>query len=102
MSYKESKFISGDQQFKEITGQIERITYSDAESGYAVLRVEVKGFPDLVTVVGIIASPAVGEVLSMKGSWVEHPKFGLQFKIAEYRSFAPSSVQGLKNILVPG
>ena len=102
MSYKESGFISDEQQLKEITGQIERITYNDAESGYAVLRVDIKGYQDLVTVVGIVASPVVGEVLSMKGAWVEHPRFGLQFKLTEYRSFAPSSVQGIEKYIGSG
>ena len=55
--------------FKELRGLIERITYSDAESGYSVLRLAVKGYPELITAVGIIASPVVGETLNISGSW---------------------------------
>lgn len=102
MGYKGTQYSGDDKEIKELTGQIERITYSDAESGYAVLRIAVKGYPDLVTAVGTIASPAVGEVLSMKGLWTDHPKFGSQFKIVEYRSFAPSSVQGIEKYLGSG
>ena len=102
MGYKGTQYSGDDKEIKELTGQIERITYSDAESGYAVLRIAVKGYPDLVTAVGTIASPAVGEVLSMKGLWTDHPKFGSQFKIIEYRSFAPSSVQGIEKYLGSG
>lgn len=87
---------------KELTGQIERITYSDAESGYAVLRIDVKGHPDLFTAVGTVASPSVGEVLKMKGTWTEHPRFGAQFRIISYESFAPSSVQGIEKYLGSG
>jgi len=102
MGYKGTQYSGDDKEIKELTGQIERITYSDAESGYAVLRIAVKGYPDLVTAVGTIASPAVGEVLSMKGLWTDHPKFGSQFKIVEYRSFAPSSIQGIEKYLGSG
>ncbi len=102
MGYKGPHYSGDDKEIKELTGQIERITYSDAESGYAVLRIAVKGYPDLVTAVGTIASPAVGEVLSMKGLWTDHPKFGSQFKIVEYRSFAPSSAQGIEKYLGSG
>lgn len=96
------RYPSDAEETKELTGQIERVTYNDAESGYAVLRMAVKGYPDLVTAVGTIASPAVGEVLNMRGVWIEHPKFGSQFKIMEYKSFAPSSVKGMEKYLGSG
>ncbi len=102
MAYNDSQDRNKEEEIKEITGQIERITYNDAESGYAVLRVEVKGYPDLVTAVGTVASPAVGEVLTMKGVWMDHPRFGSQFKISEYNSFAPSSAKGMEKYLGSG
>ncbi|MDD4159626.1 MAG: ATP-dependent RecD-like DNA helicase [Synergistaceae bacterium] len=102
MAHKEQRYPGDDKETKELAGQIERITYNDAESGYAVLRMSVKGYPDLVTAVGTIVSPAVGEVLNMRGFWTDHPKFGSQFKIVEYSSFAPSSIQGIEKYLGSG
>ncbi len=102
MRNEEQRYLSDPEETRELTGQIERVTYNDAESGYAVLRIAVKGYPDLVTAVGTIASPAVGEVLNMRGVWMEHPRFGSQFKIIEYRSFAPSSVKGMEKYLGSG
>ncbi len=102
MRNEEQRYLSDSEETRELTGQIERVTYNDAESGYAVLRIAVKGYPDLVTAVGTIASPAVGEVLNMRGVWMEHPRFGSQFKIIEYRSFAPSSVKGMEKYLGSG
>ena len=102
MRNEEQRYLSDPEETRELTGQIERVTYNDAESGYAVLRIAVKGYPDLVTAVGTIASPAVGEVLNMRGVWMEHPRFGSQFKIIEYRSFAPSSVKGMEKNLGSG
>lgn len=102
MTYKGPQYSGDEMEIKELTGQIERVTYNDAESGYAVLRIDVKGYPDLVTAVGTIASPAVGEVLTMKGIWTDHPRFGSQFKIKEYKSFAPSSARGIEKYLASG
>ena len=102
MAYRGPQYFGDEEEIRELTGQIERVTYNDEESGYAVLRIAVKGYPDLVTAVGTIASPAVGEVLNMRGVWIEHPKFGSQFKIMEYKSFAPSSVKGMEKYLGSG
>jgi len=65
----------------ELTGQIERITYAAEEDGFTIAKVKVQGRRDLVTVVGSIMAPAPGEILKMQGEWVNHPKFGEQFKV---------------------
>ncbi|MDO5563186.1 MAG: helix-hairpin-helix domain-containing protein, partial [Synergistaceae bacterium] len=93
---------AGQQRPKELTGQIERITYSDAESGYSVLRLRVRGYPELVTAVGCIAPPSVGEELKMTGEWQQHPKFGEQFRIETCESAAPSTIAGLEKYLGSG
>ena len=72
----------------ELNGQIERITYSNEETGYTVARVKVRGHGDLVTVVGNLMSPTPGEILWMKGQWSSHPKYGEQFKIVHYKTRA--------------
>lgn len=36
----------------ELEGQIERITYTNEETGYTVARVNVKGYPAPVTIMG--------------------------------------------------
>jgi exodeoxyribonuclease V alpha subunit len=87
---------------KELKGQIERITYSDAESGYSVLRLRVPGAPELVTVVGNFISPAVGEMLELTGEWQQHPKFGVQFKASTSKSAVPSSLAGIEKYLGSG
>ncbi len=87
---------------KELRGLIERITYSDAESGYSVLRLRVPGYPELVTAVGCVAAPVVGEELRITGSWTSHPKFGEQFKIETCTSSAPSTTKGIEKYLGSG
>ena len=86
----------------ELSGQIERITYTNEENGYTIARVKVYGQRDLITVVGYLMSPAPGEVLSLKGEWINHPKFGEQFKVVEYKTAVPATVFGIKKYLGSG
>ena len=86
----------------ELNGQIERITYSNEETGYTVARVKVRGHGDLVTVVGNLMSPTPGEILWMKGQWSLHPKYGEQFKIVHYKTRVPASVYGIQKYLSSG
>jgi exodeoxyribonuclease V alpha subunit len=86
----------------ELSGQIERITYTNEENGYTIARVKVYGQRDLVTVVGYLMSPTPGEILSMRGEWVNHPKFGEQFKVVEYKTAVPATVFGIQKYLGSG
>jgi exodeoxyribonuclease V alpha subunit len=86
----------------ELKGKIERVTYNNEETGYTVARVKISGRSDLVTVVGKFVSPMPGEVLSMKGEWANHPKYGQQFKVSYYDSTVPASVYGIRKYLESG
>ena len=86
----------------ELRGQIERITFTNEENGYTVARVRVYGRKELVTVIGSIINPTPGEILSMKGEWGRHPKFGEQFKIAFCETAVPATVNGIEKYLGSG
>ena len=86
----------------DLQGQIERITYTNEENGYTVARVKVYGRSDLVTVVGNLMAPTPGEVLQMKGEWSNHPKYGEQFKMIQYKTSVPASVYGIQKYLGSG
>jgi exodeoxyribonuclease V alpha subunit len=62
----------------------------------------VYGRKDLVTVVGNIISPTPGEILAMEGEWVNHPKYGEQFKLVRYATKVPASVYGIEKYLGSG
>ena len=55
---------------------VERITYQNPENGYAVLKVNMKDYRDLVTVVGTFGDLFVGTVLLCEGYWHEDRKYG--------------------------
>lgn len=86
----------------DLRGQIERITYANEENGYTVARVKVYGRRDLVTVIGNIVNPTPGEILSMKGEWGNHPKYGEQFKAVFCQCTTPATVHGIEKYLGSG
>lgn len=86
----------------ELQGQIERITYNNDENGFTIAKVKVSERPDLVTVVGTLMSPTPGEILKMTGEWVNHPKYGEQFKILQYKPMVPATVHGIQKYLGSG
>jgi exodeoxyribonuclease V alpha subunit len=53
-----------------LAGIVERVTFHNAESGFAVLRVKARGHRDLVTIVGHAAAIAAGEWITATGEWV--------------------------------
>jgi len=85
-----------------LTGQIERITYSNEENGFTIARVKVSGRRDLVTVVGNLMSPMPGEIIKMQGEWTNHPKYGEQFKLVSYKTSVPATVYGIQRYLGSG
>jgi len=86
----------------DLEGQIEGITYTSEESGFTIVRVRVHGRRGTVTVVGNLMSPCAGEVLRMKGEWINHPRYGRQFKVMHYKTEVPASVDGIRKYLGSG
>ncbi|MEG1641816.1 MAG: ATP-dependent RecD-like DNA helicase [Synergistaceae bacterium] len=89
-------------QTKTIKGEIERITYNDEETGYCVLRLDVSGYLELVTAVGKLAMPTIGETVELTGEWIHHPKFGVQFSIESAKKIEPTTTEGLEKYLGSG
>lgn len=52
---------------ESIAGLVERVTYHNAENGFCVLRLVVKGHKDLVTVVGNLSVISAGEHVQASG-----------------------------------
>jgi exodeoxyribonuclease V alpha subunit len=86
----------------EVEGQIEGITFSSDETGFAVARVRVAGHEDPVTVVGNLPAPRPGEMLRMRGFWIDHPRFGRQFKLLAHQAVVPATIGGIRKYLGSG
>lgn len=86
----------------KIRGVVERITYQSAENGYSVLRVAVKDYNELVTVVGNLIDVNVGSVLLIEGEWTINKKYGTQFSAYKWKETVPATAFGIEKYLGSG
>ena len=91
-----------EKRIKKIKGEIERITFYSEETNYCVLRLNVPGYLELVTAVGVLPVPVLGETLELTGDWIHHPRFGVQFSIEASKKIEPTTTQGLERYLGSG
>lgn len=87
---------------ESLAGLIERVTFFNAENGFAVLKVNVKGHRDLVTVVGTVPAVSAGEWLHAQGRWVRNKEFGPQFAADLLTSTPPTTRAGIEKYLGSG
>ncbi|KDU95558.1 recombinase RecD [Komagataeibacter rhaeticus AF1] len=85
-----------------LAGLVERVTFHNAENGFCILRVKVRGQRDLVTVVGHAAMISAGEFVQMSGRWFNDHTHGLQFKAEFLRASPPTTVEGIERYLGSG
>ena len=85
-----------------LAGLVERVTYQNAESGFCVVRVRVRGRRELVTLVGHAAAIAAGEWITATGNWVNDRTHGQQFKAKFLKTSEPTSLDGIEKYLGSG
>ncbi len=87
-----------------LTGVLEKIVYSNEENHYLVgqLRIEQANPARVITVAGNLPGIQCGETLELTGQWKQHPKFGMQFAIAGFKSKLPASTYGIRKYLGSG
>jgi exodeoxyribonuclease V alpha subunit len=84
------------------SGLVERVTYHNADNGWAVLRVKARGHRDLVTVVGHVAAINPGEFIQASGRWTTHRDHGQQFTADFLKAAPPNSLEGIEKYLGSG
>ena len=85
-----------------LSGTIERVTYHNADNGFCVIRVKVKGHKDLVTVTGNVPSISAGEYIKCSGIWHNDRNHGKQFKADFLKSLPPETLEGIERYLGSG
>ena len=78
---------------------VERITYQNTENGYSVMKVKVKGYDDLVTLVGNLLEVPAGSVLLCEGEWRVDKRYGQQFQCETWEEVMPATAYGIEKYL---
>lgn len=99
---RDSAASSSESPVETLTGTVERVTFHSPATGFAVLRVRVRGRPQPVAVVGTTSAVAAGEMMTAEGSWVNDRTHGLQFKAATLVTAPPASRDGIERYLASG
>ena len=85
-----------------LQGEVVTVVYHNPENGYVIARVDSPSEPGQINVVGLLGDVAPGESLRLTGDWVEHPKFGRQFKAESCEHLMPASLNGIRRFLGSG
>jgi len=91
--------ISGEDR---ITGVVEKVSFFSASSGFTVLRVNVKGKSDPVTVVGCVATVRTGQHIEAVGGWDNNKTWGIQFKATHILVIPPDTLEEITKYLSSG
>ncbi|MBD2416032.1 exodeoxyribonuclease V subunit alpha [Nostoc calcicola FACHB-389] len=94
--------VSAFSQHETITGVVERLTFYSAESGYTVARLTRPRNNELTTIVGSFANIQPGQTLQLTGFWRDHPQFGPQFQVVNYKETKPATLTGIEKYLGSG
>lgn len=87
---------------EKLEGIVETITFHSEDSSFSVLKLKPLDGRTTVAVVGAITAPLVGEQLELAGEWVEHARFGRQFKVSSCKRIAPTDGKGMERFLASG
>ena len=85
-----------------VQGTIERFTFRNPDTGWAVLRLLDEATQKLVTLVGQMAELKEGQMLKVSGTGSVHARFGAQVRVETFEAIAPCSVEGIEAYLASG
>lgn len=87
---------------EEMRCVVERITYSNEETGFCVLQAKVDERRDLVCLVGSIAGVRPGSILNVSGQWKLNNQYGPQFAVERWEETLPTEAVGIRKYLASG
>ena len=86
----------------DLEGTIERFTFRNPDSGWAVVKLSEESTGKTLTAVGPMAELKEGQRLRLHGQLDTHPKFGEQVKVETFEAVAPSTTAGIEAYLASG
>jgi len=89
-------------QAEVLSGLVGRVAFHSSESGFCVLRVQVRGLRELQAVVGRTPAVSPGQWITASGQWVNDRSHGRQFEASYIKASAPESDSGIEKYLGSG
>ncbi len=87
---------------EKIDGVVERIVFSSQQGDFSVFRVQKLPEGQSVTMTIHTPPPLIGQEFTAHGEWIEHPRFGPQFKVTTMTTRKPNSTQAIEKFLSSG
>lgn len=86
---------------EKLSGVVGSIVFQSADNGFCVFKINVAS-GEIFSVVMNSMAPLLGEEIELSGDWVEHARFGRQFKASSYSSTTETSLRGIERFLASG
>ena len=83
-----------------IKGFVDHIIFQNADNGYTVL--ELVGEESEIILVGMMKGLTQGETIEAQGDYIEHPVYGVQFKVQTFKTVMPEDVASIERYLASG
>ena len=87
---------------EELVGAVDSIIFAADDGRFCVFRLSPERRQGTITVTVNAPPPVIGQLLSLQGSWITHPRFGQQFKAQQLKVAAPTSIAGIERFLASG
>ncbi len=85
-----------------LEGHIEKVTFYNPQNQFAIVRLQVTGADNLVTVLGLLPRPLAGSALRITGTWETHARYGQQLRIITAEIVLPATIDGIRHYLASG
>jgi exodeoxyribonuclease V alpha subunit len=87
------------QQAASVEGTVAHIVWTNPDSGFTILRLELDDRPLPVAVKGVMPGVTVGERIHVHGRWIEDPRYGRQIDAEGFLPVDPRTADGLERHL---
>ncbi|HVH45263.1 MAG TPA: helix-hairpin-helix domain-containing protein, partial [Labilithrix sp.] len=85
-----------------VEGEVAVVTYENVESGFRVVKLDVPGRHDRVTVVGLFPRVTVGSRVRVRGTTEVNREYGEQLRATSVTELAPTTLGGIERYLGSG
>ncbi len=85
-----------------VEGDVAVVTYENADTGFRVVKVDVEGRRDRLTIVGVFPRVTAGQRIRARGSMEVNRDHGEQLRATNVTALAPTTLAGIEKFLASG